>query len=395
MFARLQYVWFERFELPRASRIERTVGELITKLGEVRIAFVKQDIQDDLYCCSRKCGAADIVFSTLMRSGPVALFTRLGAECLVVETEADPECRAWMEKAVDLGWYNLQTLEELRDAVPGRDYGQSAFAVPCETVDWSEFDIVISLDVAVPARITCQFPETLWCYYIREPKTKSYIFSQKSPLPGQDVFLNQTFDSRRQERKGHSLNFPYYLQYYGCFHELLNAPLDDSLLRKTVFLEHQTPEAFTADQLRQLECVGPLDSTSRTGPGDSFAHSNRKCQRKPAEVIAALMKAKYFISSPNHRTVWANAVVEAVASGSLVIGNPHVHVHRDLFSPQTSVHSFDELSSRLQYFESNPSAYRAEVGRQRRIVDYLCYLRPVHDLLTALARKRRIRGLGE
>lgn len=390
VFQRLERAWFEFIELAGAARLERRVAKRLTALGDVRIAFVKQDVQDDLYCCARGSNAAEIVLSTLMRSGPVALFTRLGAEFLIVETESDPECQAWAEKAVDLGWYDWDSLRNLRNIVPGRDHGQSAFAVRCEAVDWSDFDIVISLDVSIPARITRGFPQTLWCYYIREPKTKSYTRSQQAPLPGQDVFLNQTFGSRRREHARHSLCVPYYLHYYGCFHELLERPLDDGTPRTTLFLEHHTPEALTSDQLRQLEGIGPLDSTSRPSAGEGpFAPPNQKCQRSPREVLSALLGAKYFIACPHHRKLWANAAVEAIAAGALVLGDPQIHIHRDLFSPRTSISSFDELSAALVFLERNPAVYLAEVRRQRRIVDYLCYWRPVRDLLQTLCEHRR------
>jgi hypothetical protein len=391
MFSLLKHAWFEHVQLPGTSRIVKHVKSLGDRLGEVRIAFVKQDVQDDLYCCPRGSSNSEIVLSTLMRSGPVALFTRLHAEFFVVKTVADPECQAWSEKAIDLGWYDLKSLEALREQIPGRDYGQTAVALECETVDWSEFDIVVSLDMSVPQRITKAYPNTLWCYYIREPKTRSYTASRQAPLPGQDIFLNQTFKADRSEHKRHSLCFPYYLQYYGCFHDLLGQPICHGPPKPSLFLEHQTPQVFSAVQLAQLKQIGPLDSTSSPDPDlEQFADPNEKCQRSLREILSVLMSSKYFLALPNHRMVWANAAVEAVAAGALVIGNPKIHVHADLFSGRTSVASFDELLIALQYFECNPIAYDAELKRQRRVIDYLCYWRPVRDLLQALAEKRSL-----
>lgn len=382
--------WFELIDLAGTSKLQRQVADLQNTLGKVRIGFIKQDIQDDLYCCPRQSDAAKTVLSTLMRTGPIALFTRLNAEFAIVETETDPECQCWAEKAVDLGWYRLDSLVNLRTTIPGRDQGQSAFAVRCDEVNWSDYDIVISLDLCVPARITRNHPSTLWCYYIREPKTISYSRSQQAPLPGQDRFLNQTFSATASHAAPHSISFPYYLQYYGCIHEVVGRPFDNSLLRQNLFLEHHTPDTLTREQLDLLATIGPINSTARSiADHRVFSAPSDKSRQSPYEILSGLLDSKYFISCPQQRNVWGNATVEAVAAGSLVIGNPAVHTHRDLFSARTSVATFDALIATLQFFEEHPTAYLAEVKRQRRIVDYLCYWRPLRDLLQALKEHRQ------
>ena len=36
------------------------------------------------------------------------------------------------------------------------------------SVDWAQYDVVISVDVAVPTRIIRRFPQVMWCYYFIE-----------------------------------------------------------------------------------------------------------------------------------------------------------------------------------------------------------------------------------
>jgi len=392
LFQRLDMAWLDIMTIVRSSHLKRKVIPLLVESQRPRVAFVKQDVQDDLYCCPKTSTRADVIFSTLMRTGPVALFTRMGAEFLLVETEPDAECQAWAEKATDLHWYDLQALQQLRSSVPGRSHGQSAFAVRSDTVDWSQYDIVISLDTSIPARITRQYPNTLWCYYIREPKTRSYAASQTAPLPGQDRFLDQSFALRRTSSPRHVLKFPYYLQYFGCFHSLLERPTHDGSQRATIFLEHHTPETMSPDQLRQLAELGPVDSTAKESvENDSFASPNQKCRRSSQQIVSALLESKYFVACPKRRNLWGNAVIEAVSAGALVIGDPEVHIHRDVFSPGTSCRSFNELIQTLHHFESNPAAYQRELLRQRRMIDHLCFWRPVHELLQALQQHRRSR----
>lgn len=56
-----------------------------TALCTYKIAFVKQVLYQDLYCASSSASKREIVFSSLRRSGPVALFSALGADFYIAE----------------------------------------------------------------------------------------------------------------------------------------------------------------------------------------------------------------------------------------------------------------------------------------------------------------------
>ena len=117
-----------------------------------RIAFVKQDVNEDLYCCAGHSTPREIVESTLLRSGPVCLFSEWDADFLIMATVDDPECSIWRERATHLKWETIEFFSGYRDRIPGRDFGQERYSVDPASVDWSVYDIVISVDVAVPER---------------------------------------------------------------------------------------------------------------------------------------------------------------------------------------------------------------------------------------------------
>ena len=315
-----------------------------------------------------------------MRTGPVALFTRLAADFLIVHTEPDPETSIWRQPWEELGWTPIEDMEAMRSRVPGRDYGQANFSVDPTDVDWSQWDIVISIDVAVPARVTRRFPSVVWAYYVREPKTSAWKASHSAPLAGMDIFLNQGFRLKRSdERPGHEVEFPYFLQYWGCFHELLDLPLD-ARLRAGIFLEHHTPEHLSEKQLRVLERWGPVDSTAMR-LGNGFAKGNVKCDRSAETILRSLVQKKYFIKQGRSRNVWGNATVEAVAAGCLCLGDPRRHVHQEVFDRHTSARTFDELIDRIKRLEGEPPLFQQAVDRQRSLIDQLCWERPMLELL--------------
>ena len=93
-----------------------------------------------------------------------------------------------------------------------------------ESIDWSQYDAVISIDVAVPSRIIRRFPQVMWCYYFIEggPWGIDHEF-KGSPYFGYNVFLNHRLAKTRLTARSSSvrqmratrravLDFPYYMQ---------------------------------------------------------------------------------------------------------------------------------------------------------------------------------------
>lgn len=362
-----------------------------------RICVVKQDVHDDLYCCPRGSSPKEIVSSTILRTGPVALFTRFGADFILLETEEDEECAIWKEKWTANQWAPLEYFESFRNHIPGRDYGNGKFAVKAGDVDWNAFDIVISSDVSVPERITRKYPAVAWCYYVREIKTPSYVNSRLAPIKGQDLHLNHQFRPRRFLRRlpSHEVEFPYHLQYYACFNEVFGQPVNDET-RRGVLLEHHSGTALERSELDSLEQFGPLVSTAFDPPGVNIDSNARPIRRTiDPEYLPYLLNSKYFLKLAGRGT-FGTAIVEAIASGCLVLAVPGLTGIDFLFSRHTRVSGISDTVQRLTEFERKPDLYRKELTRQRRMVDYLCYRRPIGELLlnaqNTIARKAYVQS---
>ncbi len=345
-----------------------------------RIALVKQDVYPDLYCCETGLSAAETIFSSLKRTGFVALFTRLHADFYIVKTEDDSECNLWKEKWFDCQQETIAQYEALKttpfmDGARGHIIPQGRYARACEEIDWSAYDIVIGLDVPVPARITRRFPSVVWCYCISEPCMRSYGRSHKEIIAGYDLFLNQHYRCLPENYKlpAHEIEFPYFFQYYGCFAELLGRSAEQEA-PNGIMVESHTAMILSQEQRAALEKLGPVEIT--TGSVE--------------QIIRSLVRSKYFVRLGG-RKLWGNAMVEAIAAGCLALGNPQEYHHRCLFTPETQITNFDEMLSKISDFERNPDRYRAAVTEQRERVDYLCFARPLHHLLEAAAKVRATR----
>jgi len=335
-----------------------------------RILLVKQTVYQDLYCCSSDSTPQELVFSSLKRTGPVGLFTRMKADFAILETVSDSECQIWKQKAINckqmpIEFYETIESEPYLNGARGHKHSQKYYSEPLDSIDWDHYDIVISYDISVPKRIIQHHPNVTWCYYISEPCMPAYKISQKELIAGYDLFLNERFRKTRlfPRPASHEIDFPYFIQYSGCFHDLLSLK-EDLSQRKGIFLESHTSALLTENQSSKLEKFGPVRKTGGT----------------VYNIVQGLILSKYFVRMGG-RSLWGNAMIEAIAAGCLAIGNPDEYKHVSLFTPATSVKTFSALVKRIEFFENHPVKYLKELYKQRKLLDHLCFYRPLSELL--------------
>lgn len=375
-----------------ADRLDQERESLMRRLEQScpRILIVKQDVNEDLYCCPVGTSPDQIVLSTLLRTGPVALFSELKADFRIVRTEDTPGCGIWKERATSLRWDSLEFFSSYQREVPGRNYGQSSLAVSSYEIDWSQYDIVISIDISVPENVVAANPRILWAYYIREIKAPAYQLSLKNALAGYDRVLNHGFRLNRPSLANHVLEFPYHLQYYGCFHKLFSLTLPESRNRDGVFVDHHTMVKLSPEDRTKLRAFGWLASTVHEGDREIIPTSERLPRRTmDSDLKEHFLNSRYFLITPGQRSVFGTALVEAIAAGCLAIGSPEAfREHGYLFNDATSASTVSEAIERIRQFELDHEAYAREVTRQRTLIDYVCYVRPLGDLLNAWDLKR-------
>jgi hypothetical protein len=347
-----------------------------------QIAFVKQVVYQDLYC-SNSLNRAELVFSSFRRSGPVALFSALNADFFIVDTEPDPECAIWQEKArAQLG---IAYYESLKTTIPpdgllvGHTHPQGYYAIKCDSINWGIYDIVISMDISIPQRIIKKYPHTLWAYYIGEGFGPSFKHSYREPIANYDTFLTQDY-AEKTNYKEHVIEFPYHLQYHGCFHELLGQSSDYP--RHGISLEIHTERFLPKEQQDALNEISPI--------------SKRLMLKEPLkDLINRLIQTKYFIvfiePAPGIRSkIRGNSIPEAIAAGNLVIARKRCLKNISLLSEKTVVNSFQELIEQIRYFEQNPEAYAQELKNQREKLNWFCFERPIKELYEHCDRKKAL-----
>lgn len=282
---------------------------------EMRIALAKPDVHNDLYYRTSPALPRDIVYSSILRSGPVALFTALDADFVVVKTDdRDQGCRSWHQKVDHCKHHSHSYFQSFRGSVRryGKDFDHSQRSIDPASIDWSIYDLVIAIDLAVPYSARERHKGVVWAYYTSEPCMPIYADSLESPQFGYDLFLTLGLSwLPPKDRAAHVIEFPYFLQYADCFEDLDGAKRPDFWSRSFISCERHTRTALTSGERKVLEPYGQIDQSNGPLP----------------DLINMLRHSRFMIRL-NAKPLWGNSLVEAMAVGTLVIASPETLKHR-------------------------------------------------------------------
>lgn len=377
----LPRAWMNWAEVHRVPRGFFTVPgpEPLRHLWQgVRIALVKQDLYPDLYCCPPALTPAETIRTSLRRTGPMGFLMDLGASFFMVHEEwSAPECRAWEEsigsnpqtREADLKLARAAVHEVPLEANHGHSRPPFRMATSASDVDWEVFDMVVSMDIAIPRILMGRFPKTLWVYFPADPGTPTAKRALRWPPDGFDVALTHThrrFPARPFLGRN-TVECPYSFQSSFSWDQVWPA----SGNRRGVMVEHQTFGLLTPAEIKLLEAFGPVRHPS--GSVD--------------EVADSLRSSKYYLRLQGG-PLSGNGQVEAVMAGCLALGNPETFVQRSLFTPSTVVRSLSTALEKIRFWEQHANHYESTRAEQLAIAEFVCFRRPAWQLWNFLKRKK-------
>jgi len=327
----------------------------------LKVCITKQNTCYDLYTRSGPDLEA-IVESSNWRSGPIGLWEKYDCDVRIVEKTDDPECnvgRRFWEKYVT-GW-NI--------------WPQGAMAENVEDIDWSIYDVVIAIDVAVPRRIVKRYPDVMWCYYFVEggPIGIDTIF-RGSPFYGYNVFLNhreaktllnrdsRAIKSMRKTRRA-VLDFPYYLQSATSIQKLYKQK--DCKERSGIVLGHHSYAALQQAERDALDRFGGI----------------REGYKKISDIHKLELESRYFIIHPESKRSAGLALVEAISAGCLALSPRNkLWGFPELIEEDLDYSSFSELLSLLDKLEQDQQVFTKALSKQQEKVNEGFFSYPTANL---------------
>ena len=348
--------------------------------GQPRIALLKQEVYQDLYVCPvTEKHPGSVLFSSSGRVGPIGLVADLGADFYIIKEEQAWETQIYRKViphiAKDLQLLKTQTLDKLPGQafkVPGSPYPNGKFAIDAHSVDWGMYDMVISINVALPTRLVRQYPRTLFAYMIGEAN----LATGKARF-GYDVSLNQMARGIVASHCG-QVDFPYTFVGADTLERILQQQLQRPSKRQGIFMEiNSTTERPVK---RVPEHFKPLENTGH----DILLH-----RQKISENLQNIYDAKYFIKWGG-RPIRGNSVAEAVSLGALAIMNRNEVIHHELIIDECHVSSIEELLELIRRLDADAALYENLRTKQRTVLQDLFFDKPLRSLENCLAEKRSL-----
>lgn len=251
-----------------------------------------------------------------------------------------------------------------------------------QDIPWDDYDVVISLDPCLrPPRRS----RTLFAYYMNEHVDVLYAVSRRKVLSGYDLFLDHRLQSPMSlVRLPQPLAFPY-LWESAITRQLVQSVGGFTSHEDTIFVEWRTLALLAGERSRQWRrhTQGNAPATLGMTEMEATQLSSRleryfglpvrfRLQRdgmynhlpdppqwgELLDYLQPLAQSRYYVSLFAFGA--GQALVDAAAMGSVVIGSRSLAYHRLTCHPACLCETLDELPQRLRQLQHS-SDLRAEV----------------------------------
>ncbi len=345
----------------------------------MKIALVKQEVYQDLYVCPvTEKNAANILFSSMGRVGPIGLMAELDADFYIVKEEPEYETQIYRKVIPHIAKHLYLLKTETLDKIPGQEFKQPGspypngkFAIDCHDIDWSKYDVVISINVSLPTSVVRSYPQTLFAYMIGEANmaTGSVHF-------GYDVTMNQMARGIVSRKCG-IMDFPYTFLSSDTLQKIMQNHLGRESGNKDIFMEiNSTTERPVTKAPAHFQ---PLIDAGY----EIILHKQRIFDN-----LKSIYDAKYFVKMGG-RHIRGNSVAEAVSLGTLAIMNKNEVTHHELIIDECDVKTMEQMVNLINKLEKNPDLYHELLTKQRKVLKELFFDAPVQSLTNCLEEKRK------
>jgi len=133
-----------------------------------KIAFIKEACYQDLWIGDNNDTSSDLIRSTLLRTGPIGLLEIFKSDFFIVKSnnsKAGQQIRFSQIPKDQLSKEDYKLIESTKIKIKSSRLPlrcPNDFSIDAEKIDWSKYDIVISLNFAVPISIRRKYPHILW-----------------------------------------------------------------------------------------------------------------------------------------------------------------------------------------------------------------------------------------
>jgi hypothetical protein len=342
---------------------EREWSEVLAFWKNRRIALVRQTAYEGGYLRVTQGDWLATVLTARAHLGPMAFLSELGADAWIVRECRDPETQAWRGKHLadpdpEASFRRIRRWQQEQETL--------SRPADCQKIRWKDYDLVVSLDVTVPARITRRAQRTVWAYYSVEAGGPLHKSSLLAPIQGYDLYLNHSFRRfrARPSNRSHVIEFPFSFQSQAGWEKLRRAVRAPEK-RKGIVTDRATWRQGGSRQGRDWSQVD----------GD-------------AREYVRLMGTRKFAVRTDPAPRWGNWAVESILAGCVFLGKAGSLAMPGILLPELLAESPDRAAALVRRLSAQPARLNQLRELQLRLTEHLVFRRPLADLTRALRRIR-------
>ena len=134
-----------------------------------KLALVKEACYQDLWTCDQKYGLKNLLNSTLMRIGPIGLLDIFEADFFILKTNKSVAAKKL--RASQIHHLSEKDYENIaKTKYKSFNKSPNQIARNPKSINWREYDIVISINFAVPIQIRKKYSNLVWVCLTGEGK---------------------------------------------------------------------------------------------------------------------------------------------------------------------------------------------------------------------------------
>ena len=321
-----------------------------------RVAVVRQAAYRGAYPSGGERSWPRLVLTAYAHLGPFSFLADLGADYFVVRQTPDPETYLWRQKFLNDPdpEKSFRAVQLWQEEQAGRNT-----LTDCEQIRWENYDLVVSLDIAVPSRIARQAKKTVWAYFSVEAGGALQKDSLHRPVPEYQLFLNHGFRRfrSRPRNRSHVLEFPFSFQSARSWARLTEEA-GPPIPRRGTVVDKSTWNGLGKEELQAT--WAPISGNAR-------------------EYVRQMSSAKFAVRIDPARR-WGNWSIEAVQAGCLFLGNPDSLAMPALLLPDLAVQKPEEAQNILRRLEETPEQFASARQTQSLLAEHLAFRRPLAEL---------------
>ncbi len=340
-----------------------------------KVALVKQVVYQDLYVCDIKTkDPLEILYSSIARVGPIGLITEFISDFIIVDITEDLETLEYKKVipflADELDKLRVMSLNKIKGQEfwePGSELSNGHFMQNVDCINWSNYDLVVGINVPIPARVIKEHKKTLFAYMIGEAN----MFLDY-PHFNYDVVLTQEIRGVYNSKLG-IIDLPYTFLKSNTLSNIINS----TDYKKGFFIEINS-----ISERPVLDAPPIFKKLSKELGIPYYLH-----KQLIKDNLLQLKQAKYFIKFGG-RPTRGNGALEAISIGCLVLIRKEEIIHNEILLEELDFQSYIELFEILQKLETQHDFYISCLSKQQSLLNKYCFEIPLNCLNLEFAKKQ-------